>query len=1078
MQKILDAVDADDVGRAETLLQAALSTKGGGGGGKSHIGLRAAGALIALRNDQRCEARATALALAASATLLEYPSAVNVVTHLLQCLSMWDALIALYQRLVPQFPPTDTAILENLVMTYCRCGKFAEVQKTATTLFQRSHDLRHVLWSVIANVQLATAANDPSAFQWKLAAKTLHDRLLVPSSSATFTSEVAELFVYVLSSQGAHAQVVEFLLSDRGTSVGVRNARLLHLHKAYCALEDWQRANAVAWFLWREEPNCYDYAAAFLDTARSASSPMPSHEGVDMPCATVVDACPTVSISIANFDTNTTTTDVAWAYAPDAVTAHAYARAAFQRETAERTGPPADSVSAPNRGSALAYLECVFRQAYGVVPFGDRVVSSGGADWFLEVTNLRRQMITPEHRAAIRTSLGQALRRYCETFGHKPLCFLDVVKYVVALVAWSLPDEPVHAKDVVMVDATAIHPADVGQEGKATGRGRPGFDVNRFTKQCLRIALDITIDEAAATVTTAQQPSGRSLQRHVDPSSSRDTGSSVSSQSTGVETRLSTLQHLWLAAYDAVESSLTETEESPADLALLLACNVCAIEATKAELDEGRQRWARRGLSFALQSPRRLHHPGLSLFGATFASMLSAHDPAFTDALDLKSVQRDTMSHIGLWPAIRCFRLDRAQTAVKSGALWYSLGSKEVGDVAGKCFSQGAPSKLSGVLDFQRRMQQSVVRSETAILRLSLFATDFDTTDEAAFALKNAAWSAGEVLVEAMGGGKGGLDPSVGSSWFVDNTDRYDVWGPYVVALPYSQFQRRLIDGLFPFGAAMPPLPQEEAGPSDAIHSAAAPDRRVALRGTRVLWLNACIVLITRAHLWLSHSAAARHKGKASKSAATAVADPTGTSGDLPDAGVVPAGSYAAAMDVIRRGTASTSRSGGFDELLGLLVDDVCCPIVEGLAAASPPTWTVRRDRVDAWLERPAMGPSWTSSLCNEEDIRDAVAADVMVNLPLVALTLRLLIHVPEATAWAKRLGEGIRTFREKCAELGGPYNTMLFDAPLTDGAASTTSSSAAAVATLARLRVDSRNAFVAHMDALQRDVGVVAKRK
>ena len=170
--RAMECLDRRDVGTAECILEPWLAKE------PQHHALRAANALLLLSKDDTEDAIEVALALERDEPT--DPQAVNACVHVLQRTCQWDAVVRLYQRLIPvlsQGPNPDLSASENLALTYARMHRYPDMQKACAKLAKESGKLQYTIWGTMANL-LSVPEGDANSILLKLASRVVDKQIL------------------------------------------------------------------------------------------------------------------------------------------------------------------------------------------------------------------------------------------------------------------------------------------------------------------------------------------------------------------------------------------------------------------------------------------------------------------------------------------------------------------------------------------------------------------------------------------------------------------------------------------------------------------------------------------------------------------------------------------------------------------------------------------------------------------------------------------------------------------------------------------------------------------------------------
>uniref|UniRef100_A0A7S1PK66 N-terminal acetyltransferase B complex subunit MDM20 homolog n=1 Tax=Neobodo designis TaxID=312471 RepID=A0A7S1PK66_NEODS len=260
--KAMDHLDRRDVSAAEVVLEPWLAKE------PQHHALRAANALLLLTKNETEDAIEEALALERDEPV--DPKAVNACVHVLQRTCQWDAVVRLYQRVIPILSKgsPDRSASENLALTFARMHRYPEMQKECAKLAKDSGEAQYTVWGTMANL-LAVPAGDSNSILLKLAARVV-DKQILDSPAIKVTPEHCAMYLEALERQNAFDDALKFIASKRFRALGPAD-RLHQYARVAQRAGDAVLAAAIGRHLWALEPENWTFFTMVADGIANAS---------------------------------------------------------------------------------------------------------------------------------------------------------------------------------------------------------------------------------------------------------------------------------------------------------------------------------------------------------------------------------------------------------------------------------------------------------------------------------------------------------------------------------------------------------------------------------------------------------------------------------------------------------------------------------------------------------------------------------------------------------------------------------------------------------------------------------------
>lgn len=583
--RVFDLINANQIGQAEGALETALAKY------PDADSVRAAEALVLLRQDQHERAKARALEL--SKKSIKEPKAINAVVHVLQQCCCWEALAATYERLRPL--QDDTQMSENLLQTYVRMGDYAKAQQIATQLYRTHAQPKYQVWMVQACLG-QVPADSKDHLMLKLAAKLLDASVL--TEKGIMTPATVRTYVDVLIQQELYAEAVAVLCSERGAKIGVLETRLEVLARVLIKQRRTTLANATSRKLWSMHPDNWAPFELYLSTITDEVNDEDTHTTLEL--AAAKDELRT-SVNGADAD-----------HTLDAALTLARTLQEAQKESRK-----------PQRGPFLAELALLERR-------GDTA------------------------------DLQAAVLAYVKRFYRKPCCYLDVSTF--------------------LTKASADEVYEWSKEGaEQTVMKSDAEKVLAHTRRILGLRCHV----ASWGATPETLP---------DVATMRDL--------------IAECVRMY-AETKPLSVSLEWNEEGHGDSYLTVALNV----ALRAYVAHGKDlSWAVTALGLMQDADRRMNNSAWLLFSVCFAGLLGLTDTAAHHQLAFKSVQHDTMSHLGYWPLVRGLARNDVEAWEVAAKDYYDRVERDCSLLHAKVFTFTSWPAMQDVQRFQAKQEGSIAR--------------------------------------------------------------------------------------------------------------------------------------------------------------------------------------------------------------------------------------------------------------------------------------------------------------------------------------------------------------------------------
>lgn len=589
--QIAELIDRQEYGQAEGALESAFARY------PNNDALLAVQSLLLA--DQGNLSRAQAIATAVSTRAVTSPGSVQLLIKALQRCCCWAELAATYERLVKQDTVKEQATMENLVQTYVRMGAYDRVQQTAMQLYRKFANPNYQAWVVAAMLaQVPDGATDHLLL--KLATRMLDSSVLTEKGKPV--PGTARAYVDVLLQQQQPQAAVDFLISPRGSAIGLPETRLEALAEVYLRIGGHRRrVNAIGQHLWRLFSDNWTHFTLYrqsltADGTEAEAEAEAEAEVLELPHPTRPELAVRVEVSAAH-----TTMEEGLALC----------RELQERERTERPRKM-------QRGPFMAELALL--------------------------ADARRE-----------EALSEAVLRYAQTFCRKPCCYLDLSTFLTPASA-------------AAVHAWCVAPREGGEtELEAHTRRILGL-------RCLVACWPLgpggpCIEELRAVVAEC-----RSRYDEARP----------------------------------LSASLPWSEEGLCDGYLSVAVNACLYAYER----EGRAAvWAREGLRLLSGVDRRSNNPGWLLLSVALCQLLGGlADTAALHQLAFKSVQHDTMSHVGYWPLRRALALEDVRHWGECAEEYYERLERDCSLMRAKVFRFLSWPAMAEVKEFERRQLASAAR--------------------------------------------------------------------------------------------------------------------------------------------------------------------------------------------------------------------------------------------------------------------------------------------------------------------------------------------------------------------------------
>lgn len=606
-RKAFDAIDGNNIAQAEVLVENGLKKF------PQHHGLQAAEAFVLYRTGKRALAldRATTLALRDD---LRDSTAIDALAHILQGLGGWDALTTLYQRAAQQLPDSLNA-QENYFQALIRQGSYSEAQRVALGL-NRKVGGKYQSWAIMAML-----AQVPPDSKDHLLLK-LSTRLIVAGALST---DGCKSYVDLLIQQEQYDEAFTFLKSTRGEKIGLLERRVEHVRVVLLALGRKRAAAAACRFLISLSADNWKYYAWYLDAVEAGDT-----AGDDEDEDITLEADPNAPLSSAMVGNL-------------------------------QQGQP--TIVVPVRNVLDRRLEDVvpgLLEPLQQTESSDRPSKQRRAPFLAELEVLKRliQKSEPEARCATERQLRTLLVSYCERFGTKPVCFMDIVPYL------SIAGGPEAVQDVVRYCESA----------RASEAATPATSAALYILQC-KCSL---VAPAGAPIADAEA--------------------------------LDQVEALVRAYREAlpISEGLGWSEEGACDGFLS-----CAVTLALRKHSGDSNVWLLRALEILRNSERTMNNPSWLMLAVQVQRHLGVVDTKMTKQLDFKSVQFDSMRHIGYTPLLDGGAIsDQERWDSEAHKFYHSLG-KETSSLRIKVFKFFTWPMWKDLIGFEGRLKMSIGRLET-----------------------------------------------------------------------------------------------------------------------------------------------------------------------------------------------------------------------------------------------------------------------------------------------------------------------------------------------------------------------------
>lgn len=654
--RVIDLVNGGQLVQAESVLEIAIMKY------PSHVGLRVAGALVDLETNNIAAAKVKAEQL--SKEKVTNPTYVNALVKVLQNCCSWEALVSTYEMLRPLQNERQTS--ENLIQVYARMGSYDKLQQLATQLYRQYNDPKYQAWMVLgALARVPSGSNDDILL--KVASKLLDTSVL--TEKGCMNSSTVRTYVDVLVQQGACADAIEFLKTDRGAKIGLLETRLEVLAALLQKVDRAAAANAVAQHFWRMETDNWTAFVLYKDTL---GTPQAEERAADTTMDDEVLVLPgpqpelqaSIDCSAAHYGR---------------CEALRFVRELQKIEEASRPGKV-------RRGPFLAELSLLHEWQSAELPA--KIVA------------------------------------YVARFYRKPSCYLDVSTFLVPPIAEQI--------------------ATWAAEAPSTSADRDVLDphIRRILSFKCKVA---TWSDADSTPAAPQ------------------------------------LREMMAACVEQYEdcrslsTSLVWNEEGLCDGYITVALNIALRGYAKSSPRD--YSFLVEGLDLMGRVDRRLNNPTWLIYSTCFSNLLGLADVAAHHQLAFKSVQHDTMTHIGYWPMLSGVAIDDIVLWEGWAENYYGHLERECSLLRAKVFVFTSWQVLQDVRTFERRQMCSLYRWMHPGHEFAAALTGCQTQKDVAKLFGSRVtelWAAYERLRDAVEVVPGSTDhPDTGSSanQLVDNTD-------------------------------------------------------------------------------------------------------------------------------------------------------------------------------------------------------------------------------------------------------------------------------------------------------------------
>ncbi|CCW67963.1 unnamed protein product [Phytomonas sp. Hart1] len=258
------------------------------------------------------------------------------------------------------------------------------------------------------------------------------------------------------------------------------------------------------------------------------------------------------------------------------------------------------------------------------------------------------------------TALQTAVLTYAQRFYHNPSCFLDLSTFLTS------------------ESSLAIYNWSICEETETDDR-----DEASLLRSHYRRILGIRCLVSSWGLTSESQPTIEEMQ---------------------------TLIKSCLSAYNdakPLSTSLAWSEEGLCDGYISVALNIALRGYLSHEKD---LQWIVDGLNMLKHVDRRMNNPGWLMISVCFAQMLGLVDTAALHQLSFRSVQHDTMTHIGYWPLVRGLELKKLATWESMAMDYYSRLERDCSQLRTNIFTYISWPAIQDVHEFEENQENSLSR--------------------------------------------------------------------------------------------------------------------------------------------------------------------------------------------------------------------------------------------------------------------------------------------------------------------------------------------------------------------------------
>ncbi|CCW61742.1 unnamed protein product [Phytomonas sp. EM1] len=257
-------------------------------------------------------------------------------------------------------------------------------------------------------------------------------------------------------------------------------------------------------------------------------------------------------------------------------------------------------------------------------------------------------------------ALQTAVLVYAQKFYRNPSCFLDLSTFLTSQ------------------SSVAIHTWAMNEEAAIDD----GDEASRVRNHYRRI-LGLRCLVASWGITTVSQPATEEMQA---------------------------LMQTCVSAYNdakPLSTSLAWSEEGLCDGYISVALNI----ALRGYLSHNKDlQWIVNALNMLGHVDRRMNNPSWLIFSVCFAQMLGLVDTAALHQLAFRSVQHDTMTHIGYWPLVRGLALEELTIWENTAMEHYSRLERDCSQLRTNVFTYISWPAMKDVCEFEKNQENSLSR--------------------------------------------------------------------------------------------------------------------------------------------------------------------------------------------------------------------------------------------------------------------------------------------------------------------------------------------------------------------------------